>query len=72
MKQTLYSKDVPAACTYCAVGKATEDGQHILCVRKGVMQPDSSCSHFQYDPLRRVPKTKPEPDKYTAEDFSIK
>ena len=70
-QQKLFSASVPPACSYCAIGKATEDQAHILCVKKGVMQPDSACRHFQYDPLRRVPRRKAELPQYDASDFSI-
>lgn len=71
MKQELFSKSVPPACAYCAIGKATDDLSHVLCIKKGVMMPDSHCRHFQYDPLRRVPKAAPKPESFDASDFSI-
>ena len=71
MKQTAFNKTIRPACAYCAVGKATEDGAHILCIRKGVMQPDSSCRHFQYDVLRREPEKKAELPQFDASEFSI-
>lgn len=70
MKKILNSKIEPA-CAYCAHGKASCDDSCILCVKKGVMQPDSRCRKFEYDPLRRVPKEKAELPTFTAEDFSL-
>ena len=71
MKQKLFNASIEPMCAYCAVGKATEDLSHILCVKRGVMQPDSHCRHFVYDPLRRVPRKKAELPQYDASDFSI-
>ena len=71
MKQNLLNPKIQPACAYCAVGKLSCDETTVLCTKKGVMQPDSSCRAFRYDPLKRVPRAKPKMQEYTAEDFSI-
>ena len=71
MKQSAFNKKIRPACAYCAVGKPTEDSAHILCIKKGVMQPDSSCRAFQYDVLRREPQKKAELPTFDASEFSI-
>ncbi len=45
----LFRKKIERACAYCKHGVALCDDQ-ILCVKKGVRTPDSSCRRFQYDP----------------------
>lgn len=71
MKQSLLNAKIRPACMYCAVGKLSCDGESVLCVKKGVMQPDSSCRAFRYDPLKRVPERKAQLPSYSAEDFSL-
>lgn len=71
MRQTLLNKNIAPACMYCAVGQLSCDGGTVLCTKKGVMQPDSHCRSFRYDPLKRVPRAKPKMPEYSAEDFSI-
>lgn len=71
MKQSLLNSKIRPACIYCAIGKVSCDGESVLCVKKGVMQPDSHCRAFRYDPLKRVPKAQAKLPEYSAEDFSI-
>ena len=71
MRQELYNKKIEPACKYCAVGQNSCDGETVLCTKKGVMQPDSHCRAFRYDPLKRVPRTAPKLPEYSADEFSI-
>ncbi len=71
MKQSLLNEKISPACVYCAVGKLSCDGTSVLCLKKGVMQPDSRCRAFRYDPLKRVPKEKARLPEYSAEEFSL-
>lgn len=71
MGRKLYGKGIVPACAYCAKGTAASDNESILCLKKGIVNPDYSCRRFKYDPLRRIPKIPPELEKFTAEDFSI-
>lgn len=71
MKQSLLNAKIRPACVYCAVGKLSCDGESVLCIKKGVMQPDSHCRAFRYDPLKRVPQEKAKLPEYSAEEFSL-
>ena len=71
MKQTVLNNKITPACAYCAIGKLSCDGKSVLCTRKGVMQPDSHCRAFRYDPLKRVPREPAQLPQYSAEDFSL-
>ena len=68
----LFQKDIEPRCAYCQRGAQLEDDK-ILCVRKGVVSPGSSCRRFKYDPLKRVPPPPVLPDfsKLKDEDFSL-
>lgn len=55
---------------YCARGQAAADNT-VLCPRRGVMQPYSSCRKFKYDPLKRQPDFKPNNMTFKPEDFML-
>lgn len=67
----LFSKDVAPSCKYCAVGRLTADGEGVLCEKRGVMLPDSSCRKFRYDPLKRIPLRQSVDTAFTESDFSL-
>lgn len=70
-KQTAQQKSIPPACEYCTRGSGAPDGKTVLCPKKGVMQKDSSCSAFRYDPLKRKPKQPVELPQFDASDFEL-
>ena len=71
MKKSLYSADISPKCEYCAIGTVSATGQEVLCKKKGVMQLDSFCKKFEYDPLKRKPRQTTVKSDYSAEDFSL-
>ena len=71
MKKSVLSGDISPKCIYCENGKATENGTLVLCPKKGVMQPDTACRKFRYDPLKRVPDTVKLQSGFSEEDFSL-
>ncbi len=72
MKQKLIDvKKYPKKCANCFYGRTPMDKCSVLCERKGVVDPESKCRHYRYDPLKRVPQ-KPLPQPvFTAEDFEL-
>ncbi len=68
----LFRKKQPRFCCYCAHGTNIADEQ-ILCVKKGIRDPEDSCRKFYYDPCKRIPpKTKsPDFERYQNDDFSL-
>jgi len=68
----LFQKSIEPRCAYCAKGTALEDDQ-VLCPKKGVVSPGSSCRAFRYDPLKRVPPAPAQADfsKLKDEDFVL-
>lgn len=71
MKKKIFSKSVSPKCIYCETGILTQDKKSVLCKKQGVMQPDSFCKKFRYDPLKRTPETVKLQSDFTAEDFSL-
>ncbi|MCQ2463929.1 MAG: hypothetical protein MJ177_11130 [Clostridia bacterium] len=72
MKQKIInSKAYAPRCEYCLHGKLTADGESVLCIKKGVMLPESSCRKYEYDPLKRKPKKRTVKSEFVDSDFSI-
>jgi len=68
----LFQKRIEPRCAYCTRGQML-NADEIVCPKKGIMSPGSSCHSFKYDPLKRVP---PRPAKLagaglTDADFSL-
>ena len=68
-KQKLFGNRNEPACETCALGKRGSDGQSVLCRRVGAVSLHHHCRHYQYDPLRRIPKRDPVLPSYDATDF---
>ncbi len=58
-------------CEYCVFGETTADKQSVLCMKRGVMLPYSSCRKFSYDPLKREPRVLPKKYAFSEEEFSL-
>ncbi len=71
MRSLLFGKNIAPACEYCSQGKKTADSQMILCLKHGVVSPYYHCRKFNYDPLKRIPRSLPALKKYSDKDFSL-
>lgn len=72
MKQKLIDvKKYPKKCANCFFGRTPLDKDSVLCEKKGVVDPESKCRHYIYDPLKRVPQKPLPPMEFTAEDFKL-
>jgi hypothetical protein len=72
MRQKLFNnKEIEPKCIYCAVGTPSPDGESVVCVRYGVMLPDSRCRAFEYDALKRNPPKKARLPEFSESDFSL-
>lgn len=50
-----FDKKIDPKCDYCQWGKRARDGNKIICEKKGLVDPNYSCSKFAYSPLKRIP-----------------
>lgn len=68
----LFTKKIEPRCDYCERGTLLGENK-VLCIKKGVMTPDSSCNQFRYDPLKRIPTRPVVPDfsRLKDDDFSL-
>lgn len=64
-------KKLEPKCVYCAVGTPSPDGGSVVCVRYGIMLPDSSCHAFEYDALKRTPPKKARLPEFSESDFTL-
>lgn len=71
MSKSLFNKDITPKCEYCATGIIAAGSKEVLCRRKGVMQPDSFCKKFRYDPLKRTPDVIKITSDYSEDDFKL-
>lgn len=55
MQKIIDKKKFEPKCEYCQLGRVPDDRSSVLCPHKGVMELDSSCRKFIYDPLKRIP-----------------
>ncbi|MDO4832277.1 MAG: hypothetical protein Q4A45_02585 [Clostridia bacterium] len=71
MKKLFNFNKIPA-CEYCSFGRFSPDDAMILCIKKGIMMPGSSCSSFKYDVFKRRPKGEAKIfNDYSEDDFSL-
>ncbi|MBR3836552.1 MAG: hypothetical protein IKJ74_00260 [Clostridia bacterium] len=45
-------RELERSCILCENGQEIYEGEYCICKIKGVMSPDGSCRHFQFDPLK--------------------
>ena len=54
MKQKIIDeKKYPKKCANCFYGRTPLDNSSVLCEKKGVVDPESKCRHYQYDPPQK-------------------
>ena len=66
----LFGRDIPPACEYCSHVVRAADGS-LRCTRRGAVQPFDHCRAFSYDPLRRVPRRRPQLPTFSPDDFKL-
>ncbi len=67
----LFGENIEPACSYCKNGSATKNGDKIMCLRKGMVEPGFKCRRFKYDPLKRVPSKQAELPEFSEADFEL-
>ena len=72
MKQKMIDKKkYTNCCANCFYGRLPKDKSAILCEKKGVVDPNSNCRHYKYDPLKRVPQRIVLSSDYNEDDFKL-
>lgn len=72
MRQKLIDKKkYSKVCMNCRYGRTPKDKESVLCEKKGIVDPNGKCRHYQYDPLRRIPERAVIANDYTEDDFKL-
>lgn len=71
MKDKLFGGDISPKCEYCELGKASPDGETVLCPKKGIVARDFFCKKYKYDIMKRIPKRAPKLPEFSKDDFEI-
>jgi hypothetical protein len=72
MKSKLLNKNAyEAICRNCRHGRLSPDEESVLCVKKGIVEPDSKCMKYSYDPLKRRPMKKLLIEKADPSEFEL-
>lgn len=72
MKQKLIDKKkYPKKCANCFYGRTPLDKASVLCEKKGIVDPESKCRHYKYDPLKRIPAKLVVNTEFNEEDFKL-
>ncbi|MBP5303649.1 MAG: hypothetical protein J6Z00_02010 [Clostridia bacterium] len=59
MRMKLYGNHIDPACVLCRESRRTKDPNTVLCNKKGAVPANSHCWSYEYDPLKRMPRTNP-------------
>lgn len=70
-KKLINKKKYPPACKYCRHGRLAPNEKTVLCLKKGITDPDGKCIKFRYDPLKRRPFLPPETVVADETDFQL-
>lgn len=62
----LFRKDIEPMCGYCGHGSKVGENE-LTCRYRGITKSGSSCRHFKYDPLKRIP---PKPVRLVTKGLS--
>ncbi|MBQ2756342.1 MAG: hypothetical protein IJF27_06675 [Oscillospiraceae bacterium] len=67
----LFGKNIEPSCIYCSNGTLTQNGDMIMCIKKGMVETNYKCRKFSYDPLKRIPSGNAPMPEFSAEDFEL-
>lgn len=71
MAKPLFPQKAFQACKNCVLGRPSFDGKRILCIRRGVVDPDYSCRKYKYNPLKRIPRRNPILPTFDRDEFKL-
>ncbi len=71
MKNSEFTNKNEKICRLCEHGRLSADKTAVVCMKKGIVDPDGKCRKYVYDPLKRVAKETVSMGEFTAEDFEL-
>lgn len=66
----LFGRDIPPPVNTVPTWSGAADGS-LRCTRRGAVQPFDHCRAFSYDPLRAVPRRRPQLPTFSPDDFKL-
>lgn len=70
-KKLLNRNQYEAVCRICRHGRLAPDSESVLCIKKGIVDPDGKCRRYEYDPLKRIPKKAPKIESADPSEFEL-
>lgn len=64
----LFGNNITPSCKYCDLSRFEDNVFYCAKNRKNI---DHKCKKFQYNPLKRVPKSTPALQQFSSDDFSL-
>ena len=71
MKDKMLGGNISPKCEYCEFSTPTNDGDTVLCPKKGVVSKDWCCKKYKYDIFKREPKLHPTALEFSKSDSEI-
>jgi len=71
LAKSLFPHNAYPACMNCSLGHLSLNRMRVLCIHKGVVDPDFSCRKYHYNPLKRVPVRMPSLPAFEKDDFKL-
>lgn len=71
MKNAEFTLQNEKVCRLCEHGRLSYDKSAVVCMKKGVVDPDGFCGKYVYDPLKRQPKIKMSGESFNSENFKL-
>lgn len=67
-KKKLFGNNIPPDCEYCRFCQKNTDGNPSCAYGTAI---ENTCKRYEYDPLKREPKSAPTLPRFTADDFTL-
>ncbi len=64
----LFGNNIKPSCEYCELAKF-ENKTYVCTKNKEII--NEKCKKFEYNPLKRVPKSSPALQQFSPEDFAL-
>lgn len=71
MSKQIFNKDIPRCCRHCSHAQISDSLKLVFCRHKGPVSENDVCKKFDYDPLKRTPRTAAKLPEYKKEDFEL-
>ncbi len=68
---SVFNKKLTPACKYCRYSVGLNFTEEVICKKRGISEPDGSCRHYKYDPLKRQPDRIELNKDFEKQDFEI-